>query len=119
MWLGEFMSEVIYQIGEDREIVYKEGMRQEGLHYLRICESFPSEIIWYSWLIGLFSSVLVVVNNPGMNPWIGVTWLAIMFMWLFWLRDYYVYRHNRCIEDVVVTPRYVSGNTNRRGWWKW
>ena len=112
------MSEVIYQIGEDRKIVYKEGMRQEGLRYLRKCESFPGDM-GYIWLLGLLSSFVFLLMNPNLNGWISILWMVIMFMWIFWLRDYYTYRHNRCIEDVVITPRYASGNTNRRGWWKW
>ena len=67
------MSEVIYQIGEDRKIVYKEGMRQEGLRYLRKCESFPGDM-GYIWLLGLLSSfVFFIIKSLTKKVFIEVS----------------------------------------------
>ena len=112
------MAEVRYQIGSDRQIVYKKGMEKLAKCYMRKRESCEK-----NWLLSLLLSIFMFGTLLKMAEVEGNGYLIVFAFPValipFAPLYYYGYKHRDCIEKIVDTPRYAYGNTNNRGWWKW
>ena len=110
------MGEVEYPVRVDYKIVYKKGLEREGLLYLKK-KIRTEKYALLSLLFGFF--LFILMDNNG----VGGFFIRLIVLLSPWSLNFILYLHyetkfRRCVEDIIKTTVYQTGNTNRRGWWK-